>query len=182
MSLGIAFRAFFAALTDSTKSKCLAQALNVGNSETDQSVESVNATLERCEARRSEAIELLAALQRDARFVDFIKEDVSGASDADLGAVARAVHDNCATTLERIFQLRPVSEVAEGQALFLSAKEASNSARVRVSGAFQTSDSDVSTRVVHSGWQATRSSLPHWQGRAEDSAIVAPIEVEIMRD
>jgi hypothetical protein len=44
---------------------------------------------------RSEALTLLATLQREARFVDFIKESLEGYSDAQIGAVARDVHRDC---------------------------------------------------------------------------------------
>ena len=55
----------------------------------------------------SEAITLLAALQREARFVDFIQESLDGYSDAQIGAVARDVHRDCGAVLTRMFALRP---------------------------------------------------------------------------
>ena len=50
-------------------------------------------------AVRSEAITLLAALQREARFVDFIQEPLTGYSDAQIGAAARDVHRDCGAVL-----------------------------------------------------------------------------------
>jgi hypothetical protein len=44
---------------------------------------------------RSEALNLLAAMQREARFVDFIREPLDGYSDAQIGAAARTVHRDC---------------------------------------------------------------------------------------
>ena len=38
---------------------------------------------------------LLSALQREGRFVDFIRQDVAGFSDEDIGAAARVVHGGC---------------------------------------------------------------------------------------
>ena len=52
---------------------------------------------------RSEAITLLAALQREARFVDFIQESLAGYTDAQIGAAARDVHRDCGTVLKRMF-------------------------------------------------------------------------------
>ncbi len=52
---------------------------------------------------RSEALTLLATLQREARFVDFIMESLEGYSDAQIGAVARDVHRDCGKVLERLF-------------------------------------------------------------------------------
>jgi len=36
------------------------------------------------------ALQLLGLLQRDARFIDFVEEDVAGYSDADIGAAGRS--------------------------------------------------------------------------------------------
>ena len=63
---------------------------------------------------RSEAMTLLATLQREARFVDFIQEPLAGYSDAQIGAAARDVHRDCGTVLERLFALRPVVPDEEG--------------------------------------------------------------------
>src|SRR5258706_10952915 len=41
------------------------------------------------------ALQLLALLQREGRFVDFLEEDVTSFSDADIGAAARVVHGGC---------------------------------------------------------------------------------------
>ena len=45
------------------------------------------------EANTDAALQLLALLQQDARFIDFIQEDLSSFSDADIGAAARVVHE-----------------------------------------------------------------------------------------
>ena len=56
---------------------------------------------------RSDAITLLATLQRKARFVDFIQESLAGYSDAQIGAVARDVHRDSAAVINRLFALKP---------------------------------------------------------------------------
>ena len=128
---------------------------------------------------RSEAIELLAALQRDARFVDFIKEDLSSCDDATLGAAARMVHDRCSETLERFFEIRPLSDDEEGAFITLDSTS-QNPARVRVSGDIdRLTDGAVSCRVVHVGWVAKKCEPPQWSGKAEDALVLAPIELEI---
>src|SRR5947208_2478486 len=57
---------------------------------------------------RSEALTLLAALQREARFVDFIQEPLDDYSDDQVGAAVRDVHRQCRQVIERLFALRPV--------------------------------------------------------------------------
>src|SRR5262245_55377719 len=63
---------------------------------------------------RSEAITLLATLQCEARFIDFIKESLADYSDAQIGAAARDVHRDCGQALDRMFALRPLSSQPEG--------------------------------------------------------------------
>jgi hypothetical protein len=45
------------------------------------------------------ALQLLAILQREGRFIDFLQQDVTGFSDADVGAAARVVHEGCRKAL-----------------------------------------------------------------------------------
>src|SRR5574337_1703476 len=44
------------------------------------------------EAPHEAALQLLGLLQREARFVDFVQEDVAGYSDADIGAARSEEH------------------------------------------------------------------------------------------
>ena len=60
------------------------------------------------------ALQLLAILQREGRFVDFLKEDVSGFSDADIGAAARVVHEGCARALKDVVKLAPIRSESKG--------------------------------------------------------------------
>ena len=68
-------------------------------------------------AARSEAITLLAALQREARFVDFIKEPLDGYSDAQIGAAVRDVHRDCGKVLDRLFAIQSIVDQEEGSPL-----------------------------------------------------------------
>ena len=63
---------------------------------------------------RSDAVTLLDALQREARFVDFVQEPLADYSDAQIGAVARDVHRDCGRVLERLFALRPIEQREDG--------------------------------------------------------------------
>lgn len=189
MGFSIAVRAFFAALFQSEAARRIESALRGGVDETPllevkpayaqltsspESTAKKNVKTSSAEGR-SEALELLAALQRDARFVDFIKEDVRNCDDATLGAAARLVHDRCAETLERSFEIRPLSDAPEGTVVPVDTDAASNPARLQVSGSRAAS----SGRIAHAGWVATKQSLPRWAGKKEDAFILAPVEVEI---
>ena len=51
------------------------------------------------EAPHEAALQLLGLLQRDARLVDFLEEDIAPHGDADIGAAARIVHEGCRRVL-----------------------------------------------------------------------------------
>jgi hypothetical protein len=125
---------------------------------------------------RSDALNLLAALQRDARFVDFIREPIEGYSDAQIGAAVRDVHRDCGGVLERMFALRPLSDKAEGQTMEVG--EGFDAARIRLSG--NVGKPPFSGTVRHHGWEATRCELPEWVGGESAARIVAPIELEVL--
>jgi hypothetical protein len=125
---------------------------------------------------RSEAITLLAALQREARFVDFIQESLAGYSDAQIGAVARDVHRDCGATIGRMFALRPAVADEEGKELELPA--GFDAARWRLTGNV-TGEPPFHGRLVHPGWEASQCELPTWSGTSAASKIIAPAEVEI---
>lgn len=125
---------------------------------------------------RSEAISLLAALQREARFVDFLQEPLAGYSDAQVGAAARDVHRDCAAVVERLFALKPVVPEEEGSPLELPA--GFDSGRYRLTGNVA-GEPPFRGRVVHHGWEASRCETPAWAGSADAARVVAPCEVEL---
>jgi hypothetical protein len=124
---------------------------------------------------RSDALTLLAALQREARFVDLVHESLDGYTDAQIGAAARDVLRDCRKTLDRMFQLTPLLDQPEAAAIDIPAGYDPN--RYRVVGA--PSDPPCRGQLVHPGWQATHCQLPTWQGAEASALVIAPAEVEI---
>ena len=125
---------------------------------------------------RSEALTLLATLQREARFVDFIKEPLEGYVDAQVGAVARDVHRDCAKVLERLFALVPVAAQQEGDEIEVTA--GFDPARYRLTGNVE-GEPPFRGHLTHHGWEATRCDLPLWSGKEAAARIIAPVEVEL---
>ncbi len=126
---------------------------------------------------KSEALILLETLQREARFVDFIKEDLSGYSDAQIGAAVRDIHRDCAAVLERLFAIRPVVTATEGADFELP--HDFDSGRFRIVGNVVGSG-PYHGKLVHHGWEATTCQLPLWQGSESAVRIIAPAEVEVV--
>ena len=125
---------------------------------------------------RSEAITLLATLQRDARFVDFIEEPLTGYSDAQIGAAARQVHHDCHETLARLFELQPVLSDTEGVAVEIPA--GFDAGRFRLTGNV-VGQPPFHGKLMHHGWQAAKCQLPAWSGTPAAAQVVAPAEAEL---
>lgn len=182
--IGVAFRAFFAALGNAEKARQLEAALAggvlpkidngpAGNAKT-QPVPAPRAEPER--PARSEAVTLLAALQREARLVDLVQQPLGQFTDEQIGGAARNVLTDCAAVLNRFFDLRQVAAGEEGASVEVPA--AYDPSRFKLAGAVSGSG-PFRGQLVHHGWQATAVKLPAWTGSKEAALIIAPAEVEI---
>ena len=127
------------------------------------------------EASPQAALQLLGLLQRDARFIDFVEEDIAGYADADIGAAARLVHDGCRATLREHFTIVPVRDEAEGSRVTLPA--GFDATAVRVTGNVVGAAPFTGT-VSHRGWRVADVRLPKLTG-SHDASVVAPAEVEL---
>jgi hypothetical protein len=124
---------------------------------------------------RSEAITLLATLQREARFVDLVQESLTEYSDAQVGAAARDVLRDCRTVLDRFFDLHPVVDQPEGTPVEIGVDQSTG--RYRLTGADSTGLSNQGS-LVHHGWEARQCQLPKWSGSEDLALLVVPAELE----
>ncbi|MCK9258238.1 MAG: DUF2760 domain-containing protein [Azoarcus sp.] len=121
------------------------------------------------------ALQLLGLLQREARLVDFVEEDITAYSDADIGAAARLVHEGCRKTLREHFSLQPVRAENEGDRITLAA--GFDAAAIRLSGNV-VGQPPFSGQLTHRGWRVSETRLPSLSD-SHDPAIIAPAEVEL---
>ena len=127
------------------------------------------------EADPSAALHLLSLLQREARLIDFVEEDIAAYSDAEIGAAARVVHEGCRKVLREHVSLTPVRSESEGSRLTLPA--GFDAVAVRLTGNV-VGQAPFTGTLTHRGWRASDVRLPQWvEGR--DAAIVAQAEVEL---
>ncbi|HEV7834544.1 MAG TPA: DUF2760 domain-containing protein [Caballeronia sp.] len=127
------------------------------------------------EASPESALQLLGLLQRGARFVDFVEEDIAGYSDADIGAAARLVHDGCRTTLREHFTIRPVREEAEGSRVTLA--DGFDATAIRLTGNV-VGKPPFSGNISHRGWRVAEVRLPMLT-KTHDATVIAQAEVEL---
>ena len=125
----------------------------------------------------AEVVSFLAALQEKGRLVDFLMDDLTAYSDAQVGAAARVVHEGCKTILREHFSIRPVREENEGSAVTVAAGYAADEYRLvgRISG-----EAPFSGKLVHRGWKTERVKLPRVIKSGGDRLpTIAPAEVEL---
>lgn len=127
------------------------------------------------EATPDAALQLLGLLQKEARFIDFIKEDIAAFSDSDIGVAARVVHEGCNKAINEHFTLEPIRNEQEGSKLTLP--ESFDAAAVRLTGNI-VGNAPFTGTLVHKGWQVTSIRLPKLTV-GHNAAIVAPAEVEL---
>ncbi|MGZ8241420.1 MAG: DUF2760 domain-containing protein [Methylobacter sp.] len=127
------------------------------------------------EATPDAALQLLGLLQKEARFIDFIKEDVSAYSDADIGVAARVVHEGCNKAINEHFSLAPVRSEQENSKITLP--QGFDAATVRLTGNIVGTAPFTGT-LIHKGWQVTGIRLPKLT-QGHNANIVAPAEVEL---
>jgi hypothetical protein len=175
--LGLAFKLFFRVLWD----RALAERVRPLLQETTLAAAPPPTTAPPATAApprptRSEALTLLSVLQREARLVDFLKEDISAYADAQIGAAVRDVHRDAGAALERLFALRPVLDQPEGSDISIPAN--ADGSRLRLVGNLG-GTTPPRGKLQHAGWHATKLDVPRYTGAAEAARIVAPAEVEI---
>jgi hypothetical protein len=181
MRLGLALKAFFRALRDRTFAEQLdrllqGQTLALSTTTEVPLADRLRADLVAQVPMRSDALTLLATLQRDARLIDFLMEDLSGYDDAHIGAAARDVHRACAAALEHMFELRPLRYQEEGARVEIVAGY--DPVQVTLTGNV-TGQLPLRGILVHHGWQAMQCELPAWSGQEESARVIAPAEIEV---
>ena len=127
------------------------------------------------EAAPDGALQLLGLLQREARFIDFIQEDVAAYADADVGAAARVVHEGCRKVLRDNFSISPVRTEAEGSRITLA--EGFDAAAIRITGNV-VGQPPFKGSITHRGWRVDETRLPKLAS-GHELRIVAPAEVEL---
>ena len=121
------------------------------------------------------ALQLLALLQQEGRFVDFLQENVTAYSDAEIGGAARVVHTGCCKVVRDYLRIQPVREEAEGARLTVPA--GFDPTAVRLTGNVVGQPPFTGT-LMHRGWRVAEIKLPK-VAEGHDVQVLAPAEVEL---
>lgn len=125
---------------------------------------------------RSDAVTLLATLQREARLLDFFKEPIADYTDAQIGAAVRDMHRQTNDVLDRMFAIQPLLNGAEGSTVDVPGD--ADAGQYKFTGSVG-NERPERGQLMHHGWRATKCDLPKWTGAGDSELVIAPAEVEV---
>lgn len=123
----------------------------------------------------SSHLRMLYYLQNSGRLIDFLKEDITAFSDAQIGAAVRKIHQDCAQALEELVTVRPLRDENEGMTVQIP--KGYNPAEIKIVGNIK-GEPPFSGILVHRGWKAHKLSLPK-KTNEMSGEVICPAEVEI---
>ena len=118
------------------------------------------------------AVQILSVLQRDARLLDFLMEDISTYSDDQVGTAVREMHQQLRDALGRYVELAPVIDGVEGTFTKL---EGVDPAFIKLVGNVPPQPPAGGT-LRHRGWKCVKVELP---AQTPKNRVLAPAEIEI---
>jgi hypothetical protein len=127
------------------------------------------------EAPAEAALQLLGLLQREGRLMDFLQEDMAGYTDAQVGAAARVVHDQCKRALDAHLHLERIRNEEEGSRI--QVQKGFSPSEIRLLGNIS-GEPPWSGALTHAGWRVARIELPKLSD-GHDVHVIAPAEVEL---
>jgi len=121
------------------------------------------------------ATQLLSLLQKEARFIDFIYEDIAAYNDQEVGMIARVVHDGCSKVINEHFILAPICPDKENSPITIH--DDFNADAFFLTGNI-TGQAPFTGTLIHKGWQVTEIKLPKIS-ETHNVSIITPAEVEL---
>jgi hypothetical protein len=123
----------------------------------------------------SEPIRLLALLQREGRLLDFLLEDISGATDDQIGAAVRDIQKKSQQVVREHLTLERVLPGEEEAPVTVPA--GFDPSAIQLTGNV-TGNPPFNGTLKHHGWRVKGYNLPA-SPEGQDDLVVAPAQVEI---
>lgn len=158
MGLKLAIQAFLKAWNDPKKGE--------------EFVEEKRLEHDKCEPSH---LRLLSLLQQSGRLIDFLKEDISSFTDAQVGAAVRKIHQDCGKSLEELVTIRPLMDENEGATIKIP--QGYDPSSIKIVGKVK-GEPPFSGILIHKGWKAHKRSLPKKIGE-HTVEVICPAEVEV---
>ena len=122
-----------------------------------------------------ESLRVLALLQSEARLLDFLMEDISGAPDAALGAGVREIHKKAAAVLKKYLAIEPVLGGSDGDRV--TVQKGFDPSAIRMLGNV-TGEPPYTGELQHPGWKVKELKLPS-TAEGQDPFVLQPAEVQM---
>ncbi len=172
--ISLAFRSFFSILFGGKLPPDIAQAFGYAKAMPVRATPAAPAAPPKPVAGPADgAVQILAVLQRDARLVDFLMEDLSGYADEQIGAAARDVQTQGRDSLLRYLRLEPVIDSVEGT---FTKTEGLNPSEIKLVGNVPANGKAAGGVLRHRGWRAAKVDLPQ---ATPGAVVLAAAELEI---
>ena len=120
-------------------------------------------------------LRLLALLQREGRLIDFFMEDISSASDQQIGFGVREIHRNCQAALKKALELAPV--LPQEQDADVTVPAGFDPSAIRLTGNVA-GQPPFSGKLKHPGWRV-KSMKVAAPPEGVDEFVLMPAEVEM---
>jgi hypothetical protein len=120
-------------------------------------------------------VRMLAVLQAESRFVDFLLEDIAAFPDAQVGQAVREIHRKAQAALRQHLVLEPVVPASEGETVTVS--KGFDPSAIRVLGNV-TGEPPFSGQVQHPGWRVREIKLAPLPA-GQDEFVIQPAEVQL---
>jgi hypothetical protein len=120
-------------------------------------------------------LRVLNLLQREGRLLDFLMEDIGGASDEQIGAGVREIHQKCQKALREHLDLEPVLPSHEGEPVKVPA--GFDPSAIQLTGNV-TGQPPFDGTLIHPGWRVRQIKIGK-PGEGVDELVVQPAEVEL---
>ncbi len=125
--------------------------------------------------KKGEHLRFLSMLQESGRLIDFLKEDLTGYTDEQIGSAVRKIQQDCSKCLEEWVTIRPLLTESEGSKMTLPASY--DPQKFKVIGTYR-ADEPFKVVLRHRGWKAHKMSLPP-AAFASQGEVLMPAEVEV---
>jgi hypothetical protein len=123
----------------------------------------------------AEPVRILGVLQREARLLDFLMENIQQYTDDQIGASVRDIHAKAQSALKKHVTLEPVLPQEEGATVSIPA--GFDPSAIRLVGNV-TGQPPFNGTLQHAGWRAKSINVPK-PPEGQDDFVLMPAEVEL---
>lgn len=126
------------------------------------------------EIQKAVLVQILALLQKEGRFIDFLHEDIEKYDDAMVGAAVRSLHKSCKALLNETFGVKPIINELEGTEVEIDADY--DPLAIKLIGKVK-GKPPYKGILIHSGWMLTDVKLAKIVN--QKSNVIYPAEIEV---